>query len=432
MLKNSETQMCQYRFIVGFCMFWILLCASPAPVQADELTPWGVNLFATIARTETTPAVLTPAIVERLEKRTEEIASLERLGGPYSQDLTEPLLATASLAAEYGDGDRAIELYRWGLYTLRVNTGLNSPAQLPVIEQILALLKEQGDLGGFRERTDYLYRLMGRGAKPWTRERLAAADRWLKVRTELFLAWRFEGNEGDLLFLIQHAETLRDEVCADSEWASDFCAVLTLRLISLLYLVDHHVKPLVVDQYGMSQRTSYANAMAYNNDLNQTPQDQRLLSIKQSVRSRGRRLLDEARDVSPENSSVIKALADWSWFHGRSAEALALYRELDEGQEKNTPPSMASRMQPRPIPDGLFDPRDLSLITGEVESYDLQATINARGLLRNVILTPVDPLRTSLQVKAQRRLKTIRFSPVLNDAGEPTEAEYSMRLYVSE
>ena len=137
-------------------MFWILLCASPAPVQADELTPWGVNLFATIARTETTPAVLTPAIVERLEKRAEEIASLERLGGPYSQDLTEPLLATASLAAEYGDGDRAIELYRWGLYTLRVNTGLNSPAQLPVIEQILALLKEQGDLEGFRERTDYL------------------------------------------------------------------------------------------------------------------------------------------------------------------------------------------------------------------------------------------------------------------------------------
>jgi hypothetical protein len=370
--------------------------------------------------------------VERLEKRTEEIASLERLGGPYSQDLTEPLLATASLAAEYGDGDRAIELYRWGLYTLRVNTGLNSPAQLPVIEQILALLKEQGDLEGFRERTDYLYRLVGRGAKPWTRERLAAADRWLKVRTELFLAGRFEGNERDLLFLIQHAETLRDEVCADSEWASDFCAVLTLRLISLLYLVDHHVKPLVVDQYGMSQRTSYANAMAYNNDLNQTPQDQRLLSIKQSVRSRGRRLLDEARDVSPENSSVIKALADWSWFHGRSAEALALYRELDEGQEKNTPPSMASRMRPRPIPDGLFDPRDLSLITGEVESYDLQATINARGLLRNVILTPVDPLRTSLQVKAQRRLKTIRFSPALNDAGEPTEAEYSMRLYVSE
>jgi hypothetical protein len=136
--------------------------------------------------------------------------------------------------------------------------------------------------------------------------------------------------------------------------------------------------------------------------------------------------------VSPENSSVIKALADWSWFHRRSVEALALYRELDEGQEKNTPPSMASRMQPRPIPDGLFDPRDLSLITGEVESYDLQATINARGLLRNVILTPVDPLRTSLQVKAQRRLKTIRFSPALNDAGEPTEVEYSMRLYVSE
>ena len=413
-------------------MLWILLCALPVPVRADDPTPWGLTLFSTMARTKTTPAVLTPEIVERLDKRAEEIISLERLGGPYSQELTEPLLATASLAAEYGDDERAIELYRWGLYTLRVNTGLNSPAQLPIIEQILALVKAQGDLEGFREKTDYLYRLMGRGAKPWNHERLAAADRWLKVRTELFLAGRFEGNQGDLLFLIQHAESLRAEVCADSEWAGGFCVPLTMRLVSLLYLVDHHVKPLVVDQYGMSQRTSYANAMAYNNDLNQTPQEQRLMSIKQSVRSRGRRLLYEARDVRPENPSVIKALADWSWFHGRSAEALALYRELNESHEQNTNPSTPGGMQPTPIPDGLFDPRDLRLITSEVESYDLQATINARGLLRNVTLNPVDPMRTSLQVKAQRRLKTIRFSPALNDAGEPTEAEYSIRLYVSE
>lgn len=253
----------------------------------------------------------------------------------------------------------------------------------------------------------------------------------MKVRTELFLAGRFEGNQGDLLFLIQHAETLRDEVCADSEWARGFCAALTLRLVSLLYLVDHYVKPLVVDQYGISQRTSYASPMAYNNDLNLTPQEQRLISIKQGVRSRGRRLLDEARDVSPENPRVIKALADWSWFHGRSAEALALYRELNESYENNTNPSTAGRMQPTPIPDGLFDPRDLSLITSEVESYDLEATINARGLLKNVTLNPVDPMRTSLQVKAQRRLKTIRFSPALNDSGEPTEAEYSIRIHVS-
>lgn len=412
-------------------MLWILLCALPVPVRADDPTPWGLTLFSTMARTKTTPAVLTPEIMERLDKRAEEIISLERLGGPYSQELTEPLLATASLAAEYGDDERAIELYRWGLYTLRVNTGLNSPAQLPIIEQILALVKAQGDLEGFREKTDYLYRLMGRGAKPWNHERLAAADRWLKVRTELFLAGRFEGNQGDLLFLIQHAETLRDEVCADSEWARGFCAALTLRLVSLLYLVDHYVKPLVVDQYGISQRTSYASPMAYNNDLNLTPQEQRLISIKQGVRSRGRRLLDEARDVSPENPRVIKALADWSWFHGRSAEALALYRELNESYENNTNPSTAGRMQPTPIPDGLFDPRDLSLITSEVESYDLQATINARGLLKNVTLNPVDPMRTSLQVKAQRRLKTIRFSPALNDSGEPTEAEYSIRIHVS-
>ncbi len=416
------------------CTVAVLLCLGlVAQVDADTPQPWGIRVFAQEADRPPLPQILSPEALIQLDLAAEKIANIERAQGPYSPDLTGPLLETAHIAAEYGEIDRAMELYRWGLYTLRVNQGLNASEQLPVIEQMLGILRASGDLEAYQNRSDYLYRLMGRGAKPWTDDRLVAAERWLRARTELLVADRLEGRESELLFLLEHAEELRKEVCEDEIWASRFCAQLTLRLLALLYVLDYHVDPLVVDPYGSVQRSSYGNSLGYNNDFNQTPLEQRLRSLEQGVRSRGRRILNDALEITPENSALTRALADWSWFHDRTGEALSLYNDLiNQGGYLGQEGGRSDPRQPMPIPATLFEPRDTALISREVEYYDITAVVNKRGLLKDIDIEPVDPDRTSLRSRGVRHLKSLRFSPALDQEGEPEDRAISMRVAIIE
>ena len=416
------------------CFIGFLVCLGlAAQADADTPQPWGIRVFAQESDRPPVPQILSSEALIQLDLAGEKIASIERTQGPYSPDLTGPLLETAHIAAEYGEIDRAMELYRWGLYTLRVNQGLNASEQLPVIEQMLAILRESGDLEAYRNRSDYLYRLMGRGAKPWTDDRLVAAERWLRARTELLVADRLEGRESELLFLLEHAEELREEVCEDEIWASRFCAQLTLRLLALLYVLDYHIDPLVVDPYGSVQRSSYGNTLGYNNDFNQTPLEQRLRSLEQGVRSRGRRILNEALEITPENSALTQALADWSWFHGRTGEALSLYRALiNQGSYAEQEGGLSDSRQPTPIPAILFEPRDTALISREIERYDITAVVNKRGLLKDIDIKPVDPDRTSLRSRGVRHLKSLRFSPALDQEGEPQDGTISLRMAIIE
>lgn len=413
-------------------ILWGLLCLGTAfNALADTPLPWGLRVFSQESERLPAPLALSQDVLAQLDTASERIATIERLQGPYSADLTDPLLGTAHIAAEYGEVDRAMELYRWGLYTLRVNQGLNSAEQLPVIERMLALLRSKGDSEAFQDRIDYLYRLMGRGAKPWTKDRLLASQRWLRTRTELLITAAPESSQGELLFLLEHAERLREEVCNDSVWASQFCAQLTLRLLALLYVLDYRVEPLIVDSYGSVQRSSYAESMGYNNDLNLSPLEQRLLSLEQGVRSRGRRILDEALEISPTDVALTRALADWVWFYGRTGEALELYREL-AGQtgESESGGSLVGFQTPMPIPMSLFEPRDTALITREIERYHATAVVNKRGVLKDIELLPVDPERASLKGRGVRHLKSVRFSPVLDKDGNAQEASIKLQIAV--
>ena len=413
-------------------IFWGLLCLGTAlHAFADTPLPWGLRVFSQESERLPPPLALSPDVLVQLDTASERIATIEGLRGPYSADLTDPLLETAHIAAEYGEVDRAMELYRWGLYTLRVNQGLNSSEQLPVIERMLALLRSKGDSEAFQDRIDYLYRLMGRGAKPWTEDRLLASQRWLHTRTELLITAVPESSQGELLFLLEHAEHLREEVCNDAIWASQFCAPLTLRLLALLYVLDYRVEPLVVDSYGSVQRAGYAESMGYNNDINLSPLEQRLLSLEQGVRSRGRRILDKALEISPADVALTRALADWSWFYGRTGEALALYRGLlDQAGESQSESSLLDFQTPMPIPMSLFEPRDTALMSRETERYHATAVVNKRGGLKDIELLPLEPERTSLKGRGVRHLKSVRFSPVLDKDGNAQEASISLHISV--
>ena len=82
--------------------------------------------------------------------------------------MTPTLVNAAREAEEYGSAEAALNLYRWALHSTRINSGLSTAEQLPLLERILELLRDQGDPDKVGRQIDYFYRLLGGGAEPWS------------------------------------------------------------------------------------------------------------------------------------------------------------------------------------------------------------------------------------------------------------------------
>ena len=121
---------------------WDLTC------YAGEPQPWGIHILwpDTEILNPVPPELPSPLTIQRrLETTSENIQGLEAVVGPYSPELTPTLVSAAREAEEYGSPETALELYRWALHSTRINSGLSTEKQLPLLERILELLREQGD-----------------------------------------------------------------------------------------------------------------------------------------------------------------------------------------------------------------------------------------------------------------------------------------------
>jgi tetratricopeptide (TPR) repeat protein len=93
--------------------------------------------------------------------------------GPYDLRLTEPLLAAADLQAEAGLFTQALEGYQQALQITRINTGLYSEQQIPLVERIIDCHVSLADWPHVDEQFRYLQLLYSRvyepGSEGWAR-----------------------------------------------------------------------------------------------------------------------------------------------------------------------------------------------------------------------------------------------------------------------
>lgn len=394
---------------------WVFLMGVGVVLSSSclalEHQPWGVYLSepAAIGLADPAKTAVDPVAVRRqLDATRGRIAELEALWGPYSPELTPALVTAAAEAVEYGVLDAALELYRWALHSTRINEGLASQEQLPLLRAMLEVLRQQGDAVQLAQRSDYFYRLLGRGGQPWDEQRLGASVAWLGVRAELLSDGVWRGREADAVFVIEHGTDLADAVCEDVTWSEAWCAPVTLQVIKLLYLLDYRVDPLVVDQFGVAQERFGA---PYEDTLDQSPAERQLRSLERTSRSRGRGLLDRALAVSPDNLDLKVAKADWLWLNDRRQQALALYTTLQQeaGVDFSTPQPLPS------IPRIGRDPR----LAKEWADLRISGRVSSRGRFEDVEVTGAEADEYSGFVR--RQLRAIRCRPSLDVNGEPRE-----------
>lgn len=294
--------------------------------------------------------------LQQLEARLE---AQQLATGPYGLAQAETLSDMARLLEQAGRVREALELRERALHLVRVNEGLYSPGQGALVREILTSLRRSGDMLALDDRYNYFFRLYGSGRPPWNEVRWNALLEYVDWQREA-LSIELDGNDprDRLLGLYELLEEVHDALLVsdteDLDWQR-LATVVHARL-AIFYVLEDLIEP---EQDFRSLRGEIVRVDEPGEfDLRQ----ERLENLHRSLKSRGRRIVEEALELMPTHAGRKRlelqlALADWLQWYGTTREAgaryLEIWRELGELGDEETRREWFEG--PRPLPaNGAF------------------------------------------------------------------------------
>jgi hypothetical protein len=321
-------------------------------------------------------------------------------------------------------------VYQRALHVVRVNDGLYSERQVPILKELFEIYRMTGDMAMLDARYDYFFRLYGSGQPPFTPIRIGADLEYLRWQREALRLGLDERDTDRLLALYSLNEQILRAAAADPTVDYTGYRALLLSQLLNLYLLLERYEPRI-ESIGPTASTGMHGAWD-EEDVGQ----RRLETLQRNALARGRELLDELiRRTAPgqveELAEAWLALGDWNQWNDRQQEALAAYGEVVKllqgaGREEllqqwlGQPvelPANGAFWQPRPVPEG-SEPIVVQA------SYD----VSARGRASNIEAAALLGDHDSKAGKVRRSLAQTRFRPRM-DNGEPVAQLHLSRDY---
>ena len=413
---------------------WVL------PVAADGgAAPYGEH-FVRVGKTwpDAAPPLRSPEAVPQLDLDRDEyerrLVQVESAGGPYSDGLTEPLLGLARYHRGQGELETALALNQRALHLLRVNDGLYSERQIPLVREQLQLYREAGDFNALDQRYDYFFRLYGSGRPPYSELRLQATLEYLRWQREALRSGLDEdGAQRRLLNLYELNRDLMEAAMTAPGVNSQMRMKLGLSQLRNLYLLMDRVQAPVEDLFGVAGNRS---GVGYPGGELQDFHNARLQALRSTGLAKGRALVNGLLEEQPgiavrDRARLHLELADWYQWNGLRSSAMEHYRSafdiLTDAQETALLGQWMG--QAVELPDnGAF--WQATRFQADEESAVITASfrVNSRGRAREVQTLANTAEDARFATRLRRQLQATYFRPRF-EAGEPVETVTSERQY---
>ncbi len=371
-----------------------------------------------------------------------QLEEYESDGGAYADSLAEPLFGLGKYYAGRGEYKEAVALYRRALHNVRLNDGLYSQRQAPIVRELLNTVRLSGNFNALDDRYDYFFGLYGKGQPPYTELRMRAALEYLRWQREAIRLGIDDNEKKRLLGLYQLNEDLLEAAVASISISTEDRWQLALSQIRNLYLLQSKVAPRVE----VTAAGTISTFSAHSGQDNELDFDQRKLeSIRRSALARGRDVLEQyvlaldsgASHEGGEVSKLLKKaramleLGDWHQWNGSYRRADEYYVNAAQLLQTEGEEGLAQQWfaEPVELPDnGAYwqPPADTSkggpvIVTA---TYD----VSARGRVRNLSTPDFEPGQRGLMNRFKRELKGTRFRPRYKN-GQAIATENQSREY---
>lgn len=358
-----------------------------------------------------TPLLREPAPkMEPSQRFREQLVEMERDQGPYAAGLYEPLSSLGQAYLQQGAHQQAAAMYRRALHVVRINEGLYSRRQVPLLRGLLAAYRASLDWDALDDRYDYYLRLSGAGQPPFTDVRLAVIDEFLRWQREA-LRLGLPGEKRRLLATLEMNNALLQALENDEAVAFEWRKSLAMSQLLNFYKLQQRIEPRETQAPG-TVAPGYFGPPPMAADL----QTQQLESWLRSAPARGvalmESLLPDARAEGPrEEAHIYLVLADWQWWNLDRRRAKVAYASAYTLLSTAGASEMLANWfaEPVELPDnGVFwQPPPAG---AETALFRAHYDVSAEGRARNVVVEQVTG-PTASDSRLRRQLAATRFRP---------------------
>lgn len=435
-----------HAWIVATALAVLSLLVRTSLVQAQEALAYGRDFVRlpiasdALAPTQTTsPADSDPA-ADQADLYLEQISVLERQAGPYGAGLDEPLSALARTQRATGDVAGALASYSRAMHLIRVNEGLYSERQLPLVREVLDLYRDLGDYAALDQRYDYFFRLYGAGQPPFDEVRLRAVLEYLRWQREaLALELESPGPQRRLLNLYELNKSVIRATNDDPDVSGEWRIALLESQFANMYLLQEHIKPKVTQSMAgggtATARQPYNLAGMEEAD----PLESRMLTLKRTLVSKGRSLVEELTALSAQMEPLQRGrvellLADWyQWnnMRSRATQHYASAYDLIESSGRREALE-AAFSEPVELPDnGAFARRHAIEQLGSTSNLlAARFQVSDRGKAIDIVVSVNDESLRGKGIRLRRQLSQVAFRPRYTESGAQSsgvlEREYQV------
>ncbi len=428
----------KYTGLILLVLAALILLALAPTVYAKEALAYGRDFerlsgpSVSPAAAKTPPQVDSTLIAGQAGLYLEQISVLERQAGPYGAGLDEPLFALARVQRASGDVDGALGSYQRALHLIRINEGLYSERQLPLVREVLDLYREIGDYAALDQRYEYFFRLYGGGQPPFDSVRLQAVLEYLRWQREaIALELESPAPERRLLDLYELNKSVIAAVNGDPDVAGQWRIALLESQFGNMYLLQEHIKPKVSESMtgvgGATTRQLYGAASIEEAD----PLESRLVSLKRTLVSKGRTLVEELLALYPQmepaqQGRVELLLADWYQWNLMPSRAREHYVRAYALIEASGEPEILETVfaEPVELPDNGAFRRLASVDNAASVGSPLAARfqVSEKGKAVDIVVSVTDETLRGKGIRLRRQLSQVAFRPRYTSAGaQPSE-----------
>jgi tetratricopeptide (TPR) repeat protein len=404
---------------------------------------------AATAAAPTADYVLHPTLpdpsVQEVEYR-QVIANMQRTQGEFALPLAEQLLGLGHALQEQGRLDEALKNYEASRHVMRVNLGLNSLEQAPVLTAMFSVYAAQGDIENAHTTQEALFNLRVRhhGGQD-SPEAVNALLDWADWNVTLYMlldprpspeasVLPYSRFSDPRLELAYNTYTSALQTLQQHAQPGDIRLVMTERkLAALNFITDQKLQ----DTYGIAA-PSYSTASTEQfdpaGDARANASTARFYDGDSALR---RAIAHSARQPERRNAEVaarMVELGDWYLLFDRRAAALDLYRDALQFMRANSLPQedveriMSSGM-PVPTPDAAYlAPTDAREFDGFLD-VEFELTQFGMATHPRVIASSTDDRR--IERELLREIRDCKFRPKFV-ADSPVKGEkIQLRYYYS-
>ena len=389
-------------------------------IPVRYLLPLLLSINMTVSVAQEQPGAAQQEAIARYQAR---IAGLEAAEGAHAEGLIEARLSLGLLLQQAGDHGRAVDVLQGALQSVRVNEGLYSMSQAPVLEAIIDSHVALGAGDELRRDYEYLFWLY--------RRNYGERDAGLVPVIKRIGRWYF-----DLYNSSPPNTTVEPLIAADDLYARALDIlpedVLSRDRVDILYkvaVINHHVAEDVQDPM-LSHREIREAMIPHGRPspyLNETAvrryyADQSFYKGKRSLKRIVESYEANLPDTITEYARALVFMGDWLTVQRRVNEGAGMYRKAWTALAGHgAPPALADELfgEPQPI-EQLPIPGEEEPEAG-ADSYYADAILDVpeTGWPRNIRIRAVHPPeQTTLLKRAQRGIAATRYRPRYRD-GQP-------------